>query len=97
MAVKLQAREIVRAAKRHGITLGGIYRNCAVSVIGKTAGLNFTMEGGSRFRQRISEATGYSYDDIFALECGYMGWEMYGNTKNPYFKVGERTRKLAKS
>jgi hypothetical protein len=103
---KLHAREIVRCAKRQGITLtpgrcgqAGLddRKLCAVSVINNEIFANPQSYGvHGEVRQNLAEYFRVDPDCISALEAGFEGWDRLSDTEeSPYYKVGQNVAKLA--
>lgn len=106
--VKVQAREIVRAAKRNAIKMQhGSYDECAVGVLGLMVGYSFDdyqvfhplpeHNSEEKFYRIIARKAGRTYEDIRALEAGFEENQPYRDQHkgNRYFKVGERVAALA--
>jgi hypothetical protein len=106
--MKLQYREIVRAAKRLNKKFGGGYgsmpddRSCAVGMVGwATLGegwwhaiRKFRKEDDNHAVARsLGRAIGVKEEALVNLECGYEGL-VGGNRKHPQYKVGQRLRTL---
>jgi hypothetical protein len=90
--IKLQAREIMCEAKRQGVMPTRQHITCARAIVQKSVGV-------SHGRCDIGEAAnrlGRTYDDLFALECGFEGWDWNPKINhNRYYKVGQRVAELA--
>jgi hypothetical protein len=102
--MKLQAREIVRFAKRTGIEMRrGWPSRCAKGVAKNMYGLKSYATD-----QYLVNATGLKLVDIAALEMGFENWpthimyydgvsqkQLNNIHKNRYYKVGKRVAELA--
>lgn len=97
--IRVQAREIVRYAKRHGLALvrygtGFNNRHCARSVIRHAVKPEVSM-----YLEEINEAVGLTYEEMESLEQGFD----YGNDPRnenaapslKYFKIGQNIARLA--
>jgi hypothetical protein len=94
----LQARNIIRSAKRQGITLtrwpgsNCTTKVCAAAVIGSE------IEGNAIYApDRIASLLNVPEDNIVALSYGFEGYRVVPNhlKKNRYYKVGQRVAQLA--
>lgn len=103
---KLHAREIIRCAKRQGITLTRARSGqrglddrklCAVSVINNEIFANPQSYGvHGEVSQNLAEYFGIDPDCICALEAGFEGWNRLIDTEeSPYYKVGQNVARLA--
>lgn len=99
--IKPQAREIVRYAKRNGITIKNnrvAFPNlCARGVLAHSVLTEKGVWGEqSIYHESIHQNLGLTEDDLDALETGFEGfWDRPDLLKNRYYKVGQRVATLA--
>lgn len=99
MSNSIQARNIVRYARRNNITIcrGGVgWKNqaCAYSVLGHMLFGKFEGWDMQDIAPKMNKRTN---KDILALEAGFEGycWGQQEYGKNPYYKVGKNVARLA--
>jgi hypothetical protein len=100
MQIQLQARSIVRLAKKHKLTLGrgglgeGERTACARAVLRETSGFN-----GSIYDNAFARLLGVDREKLDGLEAGFEGEPVEGHDNSPtflrYYKVGKRVAELA--
>lgn len=102
----IQARTIVRLAKKHGLELrrlgtgqpNGEFRgHCARAVLAQTVGKDVTaVLYCDETTKLISEKFGLTSDEIQGLEGGFEGTEWQRIYSKRYFKVGQRAYELSR-
>ena len=98
---QIQARNIVRLAKKYKLTLerGSTNRRpnrgaCARSVLAKHVDPNLIY---SVYDDAIARKLGVEMDDLNALESGFEGWPLPNTTplQRRYYNVGKHVAELA--
>ncbi len=102
---KVQAREIVRFARRNGLILTrggtGYYKTCVRGVLRNSLLSAETWKDISIYNPIVEEVFGLSSEDASALEEGFEGYpplnSKWGKAvrKNRYYKVGQNVARLA--
>jgi tRNA(Ile)-lysidine synthase TilS/MesJ len=98
--IKIQAREIVRYANRHGLTLARYacgsdnQRQCARGIIRHAVNKKTSM-----YKEEINEAVSLTSADMDSLESGF-DYGRYQRDENcapslKYFKIGQNVARLA--
>ena len=93
----VQARQLVRIAKKHQITpRRGAPWACAVGIMSYDVKRDW-----DAYRNTIANHFNITTNDVAHVEAGFEGWEVSGwiengnvNPKNRYYKVGRRFAEL---
>jgi predicted xylose isomerase-like sugar epimerase len=79
--LKIQVREILRAAKRQGVTPTRNNRNGAREIVMRAVNANSIHDAANKL--------GVKFMDMIYLEAGFEGWDA-AYSENRYYKVGRR-------
>lgn len=97
-AFKVQAREIIRSAKRQGITLTRWPESNLTTEVCATAVIRGELEGHTIYApNRIANLLNMPEENILALSYGFEGYTVVPDyiRKNRYYKVGQRVAQMA--
>lgn len=81
--MKIQVREIMRAAKRHKIKMArGSFNTCALGVL--RAQYNVSSD------EDLAVKAGVKLSRLKNLEAGFEEWDLLCDPNNRYFKIGQK-------
>lgn len=92
-AFKVQAREIIRSARRQGITLTRWPESNLTTKVCATAVIRGELEGDTIYdSDRIADLLNMPRENVLALSYGFEGYTIVPDhiRKNRYYKVGQR-------